>query len=210
MARYTGAVCRLCRREKIKLFLKGDRCYTDKCALEKRAYFPGQHGPNGRHSKSSEYGIQLREKQKVKRIYGLLEKQFRLTYKKAERQKGKTGENLLILLERRLDNIVFKMGFARSLAEARQVVKHSHVEVNGKKSNIPSALVSINDKISIREKSKKIENIKESLESAGRKTVPSWVSIDSKNLEGKMVALPTRDQIAIPIQEQLIVELYSR
>jgi small subunit ribosomal protein S4 len=210
VARYTGSVCRLCRREKLKLFLKGDRCYTDKCAIEKRAYFPGQHGPNARHNKSSDYGIQLREKQKVKRIYGLLEKQFRLTYKRAEAQKGKTGENLLVLLERRLDNTVFKMGFARSLAEARQVVKHSHIEINGKKVNIPSVLVRINDKVSVRERSKGIEKIKESLESSGRKSVPSWVSMDTSRLEGKMVALPTRDQIAIPIQEQLIVELYSR
>lgn len=210
MARYTGAVCRLCRREKIKLFLKGDRCHTDKCALEKRAYVPGQHGPNARRAKSSEYGIQLREKQKVKRIYGLLEKQFRLTYKKAEKKRGKTGENLLILLERRLDNVVFKMGFARSLAEARQLVKHSHVTVNGKKLNIPSAMLGVNDVVAIREKSKGIESIKVSTDAASRKGLPAWVSIDDTKMEGKVVAYPTRDQITIPIQEQLIVELYSR
>ncbi|PCI28424.1 MAG: 30S ribosomal protein S4 [SAR324 cluster bacterium] len=212
MARYTGAVCRLCRREKVKLFLKGDRCHTDKCAIEKRAYVPGQHGPNARRVKHSEYGIQLREKQKVKRIYGLLEKQFRLTFKKAERQKGKTGENLLVLLERRLDNVVLKMGFARSLAEARQLVKHSHVELNGKKANIPSALVNINDQISIRQKSRGMDKIKVSVESSTRKGVPAWVSLNDSDLEGKLVAYPKREEIAIaiPIQEQLIVELYSR
>lgn len=210
MARYTGAVCRLCRRERMKLFLKGDRCHTDKCAMEKRAYAPGQHGPNARRAKNSEYGIQLREKQKVKRMYGLLEKQFRLTYAKAARQKGKTGENLLVLLERRLDNVVYRMGFARSLAEARQLVKHSHIEVNGKKVNIPSVIVKVDDRIAIREKSKKVAKILESTEAAVRKGVPAWVSIDEKALEGRLVAIPTRDQIAIPIQEQLIVELYSR
>lgn len=170
----------------------------------------GQHGPNKRRSKQSEYGLQLREKQKVKRLYGVLEKQFRITYAKAAGQKGKTGENLLILLERRLDNVVMRMGFARSLAEARQLVKHSHVEVNGRMNNIPSALVSVNDEISIREKSKTISSIKESCDSASRKGIASWLSVDAGKLSGKMVTEPTRDQITVPIQEQLIVELYSR
>lgn len=210
MARYTGAVCRLCRREQLKMFLKGDRCFTDKCAIETRNYAPGQHGNGRRRNKLSEYGIQLREKQKVKRLYGVLEKQFRLTYKKAASQKGKTGENLLILLERRLDNVVHKMGFARSLAEARQLVKHSHVLVNGKKCDIPSALVKVEDKIVIREKSHSIAFIKASCEFATRKGIPAWLSVEQTTLSGRVVAFPTRDQIAIPIQEQFIVELYSR
>ena len=211
MARYTDSVCRLCRREKLKLFLKGDRCYSDKCAVEKRPFAPGQHGPNARRAKMSEYGIQLREKQKVKRMYGLLEKQFRLTYEKASRKKGKAGENLLILLEQRLDNVVYRMGFARSLAEARQLVKHGHVEVKGRKCDIPSALVKKEDQISIRTKSLEIAYIKEASESAERKGLtPGWLSVDRSKLNGRMVDVPTRDQITIPIQEQLIVELYSR
>ncbi len=210
MARYTGPVCRLCRREQLKLFLKGDRCFTDKCSMDTRGTPPGQHGSGRRRSKQSEYGIQLREKQKVKRLYGILEKQFRLTYAKAARQKGKTGENLLILLERRLDNIVYRMGFARSLAEARQLVKHSHIEINGKKCNIPSALVRIEDVVSVRAKSKNIAFIKESCEFASRKGILGWLSVDQDKFSGRVVAFPQRDQIAIPIQEQLIVELYSR
>ena len=211
MARYRGSVCRLCRRERTKLFLKGDRCFSDKCAVDKRPYFPGQHGPNARRIKMSEYGIQLREKQKVKRLYGLLERQFRLTYEKAERQKGKTGENLLILLERRLDNIVYRLGFARSLAEARQIVKHSHVTVNGSKCNIPSAIVGKEDVIAVRNKSQSIASIKEASESAERKGMtPGWLDVDRNKMEGRMVDIPSREQIAIPIQEQLIVELYSR
>lgn len=211
MARYRDAVCKLCRRERIKLFLKGDRCYSDKCAIEKKPYAPGQHGPNARRAKHSEYGIQLREKQKVKRLYGLLEKQFRLTYERASRIKGKTGENLLVLLEQRLDNTVYRMGFARSLAEARQLVKHSHIQVNGRKCNIPSAQVKKNDVVSIREKSKAIALIAQASEAATRKgLVPAWLSVDHKGLEGKVVDNPTREQIAVPIQEQLIVELYSR
>ena len=210
MARYTGAVCRLCRREQLKLFLKGDRCFTDKCAIDTRGYPPGQHGVNRRRNKQSEYGLQLREKQKVKRLYGVLEKQFRLTYAKASKQKGKTGENLLILLERRLDSMVYRMGFARSLAEARQLVKHSHILINGKRCNIPSALVKVEDVVSVRDKSKNIAFIKESCEFASRKGIPGWLSVDQKDYKGRVVAFPTRDQIAIPIQEQLIVELYSR
>ena len=210
MARYTGSVCRLCRREQLKLFLKGDRCYTDKCSMETKPYVPGQHGVNRRRSKHSEYGLQLREKQKVRRLYGVQEKQFRLTFKKAAAKKGKTGTNLLILLERRLDNIVYRMGFARSLAEARQLVKHSHILVNGKKNNIPSALVKVEDVVSVKERSRNIALIKESIESATRKGMPSWLSVDADNFSGRVVAFPKRDQITIPIQEQLIVELYSR
>ena len=211
MARYTGSVCRLCRREKLKLFLKGDRCFSDKCSFEKRPYSPGQHGPNARRAKMSEYGIQLREKQKVKRLYGLLEKQFVLTYKKAANKKGKAGENLLVMLESRLDNTVFKMGYARSLAEARQLVKHSHITLNGKKCNIPSVQVGNEDVIAVRDKSKEIASIKEASEAANRKgLVPTWLSVDYKTLSGRVVASPTRDQIVVPIQEQLIVELYSR
>lgn len=211
MARYRDAVCKLCRRERLKLFLKGDRCYSDKCAVEKKPYAPGQHGPTARRAKHSEFGIQLREKQKVKRLYGLLEKQFRLTYEKAEKRRGKTGEELLILLEQRLDNSVYRMGFARSLAEARQLVKHSHVTINGKKCNIPSAQVKKNDVIAIREKSRQIASIKEAGEAAQRKgLVPGWLAVDHNAYEGKVVDAPTREQIVVPIQEQLIVELYSR
>lgn len=211
MARYTGSVCRMCRREKMKLFLKGDRCFSDKCSFEKRPFAPGQHGPNARRAKMSEYGIQLREKQKVKRLYGLLEKQFRLTYEKASRKKGKAGENLLIMLEQRLDNTIYRMGFARSLAEARQLVKHSHITLNGNKCNIPSAQVKQEDVIEVRAKSKEIASIKESSEAANRKgLVPAWISVDYKKLTGKIVTNPTREQIVVPIQEQLIVELYSR
>ncbi|MBU3917181.1 30S ribosomal protein S4 [bacterium] len=210
MARYTGAVCRLCRREQLKLFLKGDRCFTDKCSMETKANVPGQHGAGRRRGKQSEYGLQLRERQKVRRLYGIQEKQFRLTFAKAAAKKGKTGSNLLIMLERRLDNIVYRMGFARSLAEARQLVNHSHIMINGRKNNIPSALVRIEDVITLKEKSRKITFIQESFESASRKGIPPWLSVDQKSFEGRVVAFPKRDQIAIPIQEQLIVELYSR
>ncbi|MCP4750255.1 MAG: 30S ribosomal protein S4 [Proteobacteria bacterium] len=210
MSRYRGAVCRLCRREQLKLFLKGDRCYTDKCSMETKAYVPGQHGVSRRRSKQSEFGIQLREKQKVRRLYGVQEKQFRLTYDKAAKQRGKTGSNLLILLERRLDNIVYRMGFARSLSEARQLVKHSHITINGRKNNIPSALVKIDDVVAVRERSRNIAFIRESIESADRKGIPPWLSIDQKEFSGRVVAFPKREQITIPIQEQFIVELYSR
>lgn len=178
--------------------------------METKPYVPGQHGVARRRGKQSEYGLQLREKQKVRRMYGVQEKQFRTTFKKAARKKGKTGSNLLIMLERRLDNIVYRMGFARSLAEARQLVKHSHITVNGKKNNIPSALVKIEDEISVKEKSRNIAFIKESFESASRKGIPSWLSVEPDKFTGKVVAFPKRDQITIPIQEQLIVELYSR
>ena len=211
MARYRGSVCRLCRRERLKLFLKGERCYSDKCAVEKRPTQPGQHGPNARRAKMSEFGIQLREKQKVKRLYGLLERQFRITFENAAKKQGKTGENLLILLERRLDNIIYRLRIARSLAEARQFVKHSHILLNAKKCNIPSALVSKDDVITVRESSLNMASIKEACDAAERKGLtPGWLDVDRAKLHGRVVDVPTRDQITIPIQEQLIVELYSR
>lgn len=208
MARYTGASCRLCRRENLKMYLKGDRCYSDKCAIERRPYPPGQHG-QGR-IKFSEYGVQLREKQKVKRMYGLLEGQFRLFYKRAAAKKGKTGENLLQSLELRLDNVVFRMGFADTRAEARQLVRHAHFTVNGRKVNIPSYLVRAGDKIAVREKSRKIQRITEALEAVDRRGFPSWVSVDKDKFEGTVTALPNREELTLPIQEQLIVELYSK
>ncbi len=208
MARYTGPVCRLCRREGVKLFLKGERCYTDKCALERRPYPPGQHGQM--RIKKTDYGILLREKQKLKRIYGILEKQFHRYFEEAVRLKGITGENLLMLLERRLDNVVYRMGFANSRRQARQLVRHGHVLVNGEKVDIPSYLVEVGDIIKIREKSKDIPFIKEALEAVARRGVPSWLEVDKERLEGRVKALPTRDEIAIPVQEQLIVEFYSK
>ena len=208
MARYTKSVCRLCRRENLKLFLKGERCYTEKCAIERRNYPPGQHGQNRR--KFSDYGSQLREKQKVKRLYGILENQFRNTFKEADRRKGITGEILLSLLERRLDNAVYRLGFANSRNEARQLVKHSHFLVNQTKVNIPSYLVKPGDIIQLREKSKKVVRILESLEGVARRGVPQWLELDKEQLKGSVKALPTREDITIPIQEKLIVELYSK
>lgn len=208
MARYTGASCRLCRRENMKMYLKGDRCYTDKCAIERRPYPPGQHG-QGR-IKFSEYGVQLREKQKVKRIYGLMEGQFRLYYDRANRKKGKTGENLLQALELRLDNVAFRMGFADTRAAARQLVRHAHVTVNGKKVNIPSYQLRVGDVVAIREKSRKIVRINEALEAVDRRGFPSWVEVDKKEFAGTVKALPVREELTLPIQEQLIVELYSK
>lgn len=209
MARYRGAVCRQCRREKLKLFLKGDRCYSDKCAFEKRAFPPGQHG-QARMRKVSDYSIQLREKQKVRRIYGMLEGQFKRYFEMGERAKGVTGENLLVFLERRLDNTIFRLGYASSRTQARQLVKHNHIQVNGKTVNIPSFLISVNDVISIREKSRKIESINDSLEAVARRGVPNWLELDQKSYTGKVKALPDRQEITMPIQEQLIVELYSK
>jgi small subunit ribosomal protein S4 len=209
LARYLGSVCRLCRREGMKLFLKGDRCYTDKCAIEKRSYPPGQHGSSFRR-KISEFGQQLREKQKVKRIYGVLEKQFRRFFDEAYRQKGMTGENLLRLMELRLDNAVYRIGFASSRAEARQIVGHGHILLNGKKATIPSMAVRLNDEISVREKSRKIAQIVSAMEAAMRKGTSSWLQIDSKNFTAKVVSEPKREEITLPIQEQLIVEMYSR
>lgn len=209
MARYLGSVCRVCRREGLKLFLKGDRCYTDKCAIEKRAYPPGAHGSSYRQ-KQSEYGLQLREKQKVKRIYGLLEKQFRRLFAEASRKKGITGENLLVLLERRLDNVVYRMGFASSRNEARQIVRHGHILLNDHKADIPSMLVKVNDLVSVREKSRQNAQIKNAMEAARRKGTTGWVEVDPAKLSGKVVAEPKREELTLPMQEQLIVELYSR
>ena len=208
MARYTGAVCRLCRREGQKLFLKGDRCYTEKCAMVARAYPPGMHG-QGR-SKTSEYGSQLREKQKAKRYYGLLESQFRSYFEMAERRSGQTGENLLSILETRLDNVVYRLGFAMSRAEARQLVTHGHFTVNGKKVNIPSFLVKPGMIVSLRERSRDIEKIKGNIEANAFRQPPKWLEYDANNLIAKVVALPARDDIDLPIEEHLIVELYSK
>jgi len=208
MARYTDAKCRLCRREGSKLYLKGDRCYTDKCAVARRAYAPGQHGQS--RKKASGYGIQLREKQKVRRIYGILEKQFRDYFEEAERQKGVTGENLLRLLELRLDNVVYRMGFGDSRAEARQLVRHGHFTVNGKKVNIPSYQTGLNDLIAVKPGSKSTDKFKELAENAAGKTAPQWLSINAEMMEARIVALPAREDIDLPIEEHLIVELYSR
>jgi len=206
MARYTDASCRLCRREGQKLFLKGERCYSVKCAMEKRSYPPGQHG-QGR-KKISEYGIQLREKQKAKRFYGLLETQFRNLFDKAEKKKGITGENLLIMLETRMDNVVFRLGFASSRKEARQLVMHGHFTVNGKKVDIPSAMVSTGDVIKVKDKSMNSPKFKEIREMSI--SVPVWVTVDVDKLEGKVIAMPRREDIDTPIAEHLIVELYSK
>lgn len=208
MARYTDASCRLCRREGLKLYLKGERCYTDKCAIARRQYAPGQHGQ--RRKKQSEYGLQLREKQKAKRIYGILEKQFAKYFEMAERKKGKTGDNLLQILESRLDNVVYRLGFAASRKEARQLVLHGHFMVNGKRVNIPSYLVSVGDEIAIKEESKKSEKFKEIIEATASRISPKWLEIDSENLVGKVVALPTKEDVDIPIEDYLIVELYSK
>ena len=207
MAKYTGSVCRLCRREGIKLYLKGDRCYSDKCAIVRRPTAPGQHGQGRR--KASEYGIQLREKQKARRIYGVLEKQFARYFEMAERKKGITGENLLQILERRLDNVVYRLGFASSRAQARQLVRHGHITVNGKRINIPSYLTNVGDVIAVREKSTSMEHFKAVKENAGKAVVP-WLQVDYEKLEGTVVALPAREDIDVPIEEHLIVELYSR
>jgi small subunit ribosomal protein S4 len=208
LARYTGPSCRLCRRENLKLFLKGERCYTDKCAFERRQYPPGQHG-QGR-TKFSSYGEQLREKQKVKRVYGLLEKQFRLTFNRAARKRGVTGDNLIAILESRFDNMVYRLGFAASRNDARQLIRHGHFTVNGTKVNIPSSILKPGDVVQPREKSLKIEKIKESVETAKQRGVPAWLEIDVEKFEGKVIALPKRDEITMPMNEQLIVELYSR
>ena len=206
MARYTDANCRLCRREGQKLFLKGDRCYSPKCSLDRRSYAPGQHG-QGR-SKKSDYALQLREKQKTKRFYGLQETQFRNLFDKADRKAGITGENLLILLETRLDNVVFRLGFASSRKEARQLVSHGHFTVNGKKVNIPSYTVKAGDVIKVKEKSTNSPKFKEVKEMTI--TVPEWVTVDVEKLEGKILSIPTREQIDTPVAEYLIVELYSK
>jgi small subunit ribosomal protein S4 len=208
MARYNDAVCRLCRREGTKLFLKGDRCFTPKCGIERRSYPPGQHG-QGR-ARFSDYGVQLREKQKVKRMYGLLERQFERTMDRATAMKGRSGENLLMLLERRLDSVVFRMGFATSRAEARQLVRHGHFLVDGHKATIPSMLVKPGTRVTVRERSRKVSRIAGALETLEGRAVPRWLETDKEKFEGTVKALPTREDITLPIQEQLIVELYSR
>ncbi len=206
MARYTGASCRLCRREGLKLFLKGDRCFTDKCAFARRGYAPGQHGKS--RKKVSNYGLQLREKQKARRIYGILERQFRKYYEKAETVRGITGENLLRLLEMRLDNVVYRLGYGNSRSEARQLVNHGHFLVNGKKVNIASYNVSVDDVVTVCDKSKSSEKFKTFAENP--KTLPAWLSGNTENFEGKVVREPAREDIDVPVNETLIVELYSK
>lgn len=208
MARYTGPACRLCRREGEKLFLKGDRCYTEKCAVDRRSYPPGQHG-QGRH-KVSEYGLHLREKQKLRRIYGVLERQFERYYDRASRMPGITGENLLQILELRLDNIVYRMGFAGSRAQARQLVMHGHFAVNGQKTDIPSYEVRVGDVITVRENSRNMQLLKDNIAAAEGRAVPEWLEANLEQMEGKILAVPTREQMDISIQEHLIVEFYSR
>lgn len=208
MARYSGSLCRICRRETEKLFLKGDRCYTEKCAVERRQYPPGQHGQ--RRGKLSDYGIQLREKQKVRKTYGVLEKPFRKYFERAERKKGVTGEVLLQLLETRLDNIVYRMGFAPNRNSARQLVTHGHFLVNGKKVNIPSCILHVGDQVEVKEASRQLDLIKDSLSKIEHRGIPSWVEMDFQNFKGKVMQIPTREEIQIPAQEQLIVELYSK
>jgi small subunit ribosomal protein S4 len=208
MARTLGPVCRQCRREGTKLFLKGDRCYTEKCSVDRRGYPPGQHG-QGR-PRVSNYGAQLREKQKVKRMYGLMERQFAGTVDRATRMKGRSGENLLQLLERRLDNVVFRMGFATSRAEARQLVRHGHFEVNGRKTTIPSFLVRPGHVVTLREGSREVARIVGALETLEGRSLPGWLEIDKDSFQGIVKALPAREDITLPIEEQLIVELYSR
>ncbi len=208
MARYTESVCRLCRRENLKLFLKGERCYTDKCAIERRNYPPGQHGQA--RAKFSEYSIQLREKQKVKRIYGLLENQFHRTFQRASRTKGITGEALLALLERRLDNVVYRLGFASSRAEARLLVRHGHILVNGKKVNVPSFSVRVGDVISVKERSRQMSRILNAMEGAQRRGLPEWAELDRDSFSGRIKLMPSRSDITMPINEKLIVELYSK
>ena len=208
MARYTGAVCRLCRREGQKLFLKGERCYSEKCSVGLRGYAPGQHG-QGR-KKSSEYGMQLRAKQTARRFYGVQENQFHHYFETAERKQGITGDNLLRILESRLDNVVYRVGFASSRAEARQLVGHGHYEVNGKRVDIASYLLKAGDVVSICEKSRASEKIKAIVEANSARPVPEWIDVDRNNLSAKVIALPTREQIEAPVDEQLIVEFYSK
>ena len=208
MARFNGSVCRICRRENQKLFMKGDRCYTEKCSFERRGYPPGQHG-QGR-IKFSEYGLQLREKQKIKRTYGLLEKQFRSLFEKADRMKGITGSNLLSMLERRLDNVAYRSGFANSRAEARQLVRHGHFLVNGKAVNIPSFQIGKGDVLEIRQKSRNTTRVAGALESVKRREIPQWLELDAASFKSKVRDLPTRDDITAPMEERMVVELYSK
>jgi small subunit ribosomal protein S4 len=209
MARYSGPVCRLCRREGMKLFLKGERCYTDKCAIEKRNFAPGQHGKT-RKQKLAGYGVQLREKQKVKRIYGVLEDQFRRYFETADRTRGITGETLLQLLERRFDNVVYRLGLATSRAQARQLVRHGHFLINGKKVDIPSYSLRAGDLVAVRGSSQKNPTIAHAIEEVKGRGIPGWLTFDAGDQAGKILSLPTREQINLPVQEQLIVELYSK
>lgn len=209
MARYIGSVCRICRRENMKLFLKGDRCYSDKCAFDRRSYAPGQHGQR-RRGKVSDYGIQLREKQKVKRMYGLSEKQFRLCFKKADRQKGITGTNLLVLLERRLDNVIYRLGLANSRTQARIFTRHNHFMVNGKRVSIPSYLISIGDVIELKERSRNVQAITDALAAVDRRGVPQWLELQKDSYKGIVKSNPVREDLTTPMQEQLIVELYKK
>lgn len=209
MARYTDSSCRLCRREGLKLFLKGDRCYSEKCAFERRGYAPGQHGQS--HKKqASDYGVQLREKQKLKRMYRLLEKQFRGYFEKADKLKGVTGTNLLVLLERRMDNMIFRMGFSNSRDEARQLVTHGHFLVNSKPVNIPSYLLKAGDVITVKEGSRNITRIQEAVETVTRRGVPQWLALDKESFNATIKMLPVREDLTMPVQEQLVVELYSK
>jgi small subunit ribosomal protein S4 len=209
MARYSGPVCRLCRREGMKLFLKGERCYTEKCAIEKRNFVPGQHGKT-RKQKIVGYGVQLREKQKVKRIYGVLEDQFRRYFETADRQRGITGETLLQLLERRLDNVIYRLGLATSRPQARQLVRHGHFTVNGRKVDIPSYSVRAGDTVAVRPTNQKTPAIEHAIEEVKGRGIPGWLTFDAGGQVGRIMSLPTREQINLPVQEQLIVELYSK
>jgi small subunit ribosomal protein S4 len=210
LARYIGPVCRQCRREGMKLYLKGERCHSEKCAIEKRNFIPGQHGKD-RAKKIVGYGLQLREKQKVRRVYGVLERQFRMTFEKAALQKGITGENLMQNLERRLDSVIFRMGFGTSRAQARQVVGHGHIDVNGRKCNIPSAMVKVGDVISVRENSKNNATILAARDATAHAPAPNWIDVDREGLKGRIQSLPKReDLVQIQLNEQLIVELYSK
>lgn len=208
MARYLGPVCRLCRREGLKLFLKGERCYTDKCAIERRNYPPGAHGQS--RTRFSEFSIRLREKQKVRRIYGLMETQFKRYFEMAERMPGITGENLLVLLERRLDAVVYRLGFASSLAQARQIVRHGHIQVDGKSVTVPSYMLGIGQVVSIPEKSRSKKVIVEAIEMSQRRGAPSWITLERDQFRGSMRALPARADLTMPVSEKLIVEHYSR
>lgn len=211
MARYRGPVCKLCRREGDKLFLKGERCFTPKCALEKRAYAPGMHGRRGQYRrKVSDYGLQLREKQKARRIYGVMDRQFRRYFREAQKQSGLTGENLLQILERRLDNVVYRLGFASSRAQARQLVRHGHFEVNRRKTDIPSCLVKPGDEIKVRDRSRRLIYFQTMAKELERRAVPEWMSLDPRTMSGRILELPKREDIDLTLKEQLIVEYYSR
>lgn len=209
MARYSGSVCRLCRRENLKLFLKGDRCYSDKCAFDRRGYPPGDHGQR-RGRKTSDYGIQLREKQKIRRMYGLSEKQFHIFFERAEKKRGVTGKNLLLMLECRLDNVIYRLGFATSRAQGRHLVNHGHFLLNGKKVNIPSYIIGEGDVIEVREKSREMKAIEDSLDAVVRRGVPQWLELEKDGRKGAVKALPAREDLTMPMQEQLVVELYSK